>query len=204
MSKYTFKISDIYYPNTSFSKNKLGIKNEDELRKIEHLLLLESYEKFARKLNVELDENFFKNLHKKTFQDLYEWAGVYRDVDIAKGDTIFCKGMYVAQEMKKIFSELKKDNYLKNLNKESFVNKLAYYKCELIAIHPFFELNGRIIRLFIDILSINAGYDVIDYSNISEDEYIKCAIECVQNANYDCFKKNDKSKLAPSIKLCKS
>ncbi len=189
MSKYTFKISDIYYSNTSIPKNKLGVKDENELRKIEHLLLLESYEKFAKKLDVELDEYFFKNLHKKTFQDLYEWAGVYRDVDIAKGNTLFCRGMYVAKEMKKIFFELKKDNYLKNLNKESFINKLAYYKCELISIHPFLELNGRIIRLFIDILSINAGYDVIDYSNISEDEYIKCAIECVQNANYDCFKK---------------
>jgi len=187
MSKYTFKISDIYYPNTSIPKNKLNIKDEEELRKIEHLLLLESYEKFAKKLDVELDENFFKNLHKKTFQDLYEWAGVYRDVDIAKGDTLFCRGIYVNQEMKRLFEKLKKDNYLKNLDKETFIQKLAYYKCELIVIHPFYELNGRIIRLFIDILSINAGYDVVDYSNITEDEYIKCAIECVQNADYKCF-----------------
>jgi len=93
MSKYTFKISDIYYPNTSIPKNKFNIKDEDELREIEHLLLLESYEKFTKKLDVELDENFFKNLHKKTFQDLYEWAGVYRNVDIIKGDTLFCRGM---------------------------------------------------------------------------------------------------------------
>jgi len=187
MSKYTFKISDIYYPNTSIPKNKLGIRNEDELREIEHLLLLESYEKFAKELDVELDESFFKNLHKKTFQDLYDWAGIYRDVDITKGDTLFCRGIYVEQEMKKLFDKLKKDNYLKNLDKETFIKKLAYVKCELIAIHPFYELNGRIIRLFIDILSINAGYDVIDYSNISEEEYIKCAIECVQNADYKCF-----------------
>jgi len=34
MSKYTFKISDIYYPNISIPKNKLNIKDEDELRKI--------------------------------------------------------------------------------------------------------------------------------------------------------------------------
>ncbi|WP_024788001.1 MULTISPECIES: Fic/DOC family protein [unclassified Lebetimonas] len=195
MSKYTFKISDIYYSNTSIPKNKLDIKDENELIKIEHLLLLESYEKFAKKLDVELDEYFFKNLHKKTFQDLYEWAGVYRDVDIAKGDTLFCRGIYVTQEMKKIFAKLKKDKYLKNLDKETFAHKLAYYKCELIAIHPFLELNGRIIRFFIDILSINAGYDVIDYANITEEEYIKCAIECVQNANYDCFEEIIKSSI---------
>ena len=189
MSKYTFKISDIYYPDISVPKNKLNIKNEEELRKIEHLLLLEAYDRFAKKFDVELNEEFFISLHKNTFQDLYEWAGVYRDVDVIKGNTLFCRGMYVKQEMKKLFDKLKKDNYLKNLDKETFIQKLAYYKCELIAIHPFYELNGRIIRLFIDILAINAGYDVIDYSNISAEEYLKCAIECVQNADYKCFEK---------------
>ena len=127
------------------------------------------------------------NLHKNTFSDLYEWAGVYRDVDMAKGNSLFCREMYIKQEMKKLFKQLKKDNYLQNLNKEKLIKKLAFYKCELIAIHPFYELNGRIIRLFIDILSINAGFDIIDYSTIDKNEYIKCAIKCVQNANSNCF-----------------
>jgi len=187
MSKYIFKTSDIYYLNSSIPKNKLNIKDEKELRSIEHFLLLEAYKKFAKKLDNELDENFFINLHKKTFQDLYKWAGNYRNVDIIKGDTLFCRGIYIKNEMQKLFEKLRKDNYLKNLDKELFIQKLAYYKCELISIHPFYELNGRIIRLFIDILSINSGYDVIDYSNIDEEEYIKCAIECVQNANQKCF-----------------
>jgi cell filamentation protein len=187
MSKYISKISNIYYPNTSIPKNKLNIKDERELQKIEHILLFEAYEKFAKKHNIELNEEFFINLHKNTFSDLYEWAGVYRDVDMAKGNSLFCRGMYIKQEMKKLFKQLKKDNYLQNLNKEKLIKKLAFYKCELIAIHPFYELNGRIIRLFIDILSINAGFDIIDYSTIDKNEYIKCAIKCVQNANSNCF-----------------
>ena len=126
---------------------------------------------------------FFINLHKNTFSDLYEWAGVYRDIDMAKGNSLFCRGMYIKQEMKKLFKQLKKDNYLQNLNKEKLIKKLAFYKCELIAIHQFYELNGRIIRLFIDILSINAGFDIIDYSTIDKNYYIKC----VQNANSNCF-----------------
>ena len=187
MSKYTFKVNDIYYPDTSVPKNKLNIKDEKELRNVENILLLEAYEKFTKTVDVELNEEFFINLHKNVFCDLYEWAGVYRDVDMAKGDSLFCRGMYVKEEMDKLFEKLKKDNYLKNLDKKEFVKKLAFYKCELIAIHPFYELNGRIIRLFIDILSVNAGYNIIDYSQISADEYIKCAIECVQNADSSCF-----------------
>ena len=45
----------------------------------------------------------------------------------------------------------------------------------------------ELLDFLLDVLSINAGYDVIDYSNITEEEYIKCAIECVQNADYKCF-----------------
>ena len=125
MSKYTFKISDIYYLNTSIPKNKLNIKNEEELRKIEHLLLLEAYVRFAKKFDVELNEKFFISLHKNTFQDLYEWAGVYRDVDVVKGNTLFCRGMYGKREMEKLFNGLKKDNYLKNLDRETFIQKIS-------------------------------------------------------------------------------
>jgi len=189
MSKYIFKQNKIYYPNSKIPINKLNIKDNEKLREIEHLLLLEGYEKFAKKLDIGLNETFFINLHKKIFQDLYEWAGVYRDVDIAKEDTLFCKGIYVKQEMQKLFIQLKNDNYLKNLDKDTFIKKLAYYKCELIAIHPFYELNGRIIRVFIDILSINNGYDIIDYSNINQQDYINCAIDCVMNGNQECFEK---------------
>ena len=187
MSKYIFKNSNIYYSNSTIPKNRLNIKDKKELEKIEATLLFEGYEKFAKKLDIELDLNFFISLHKNIFFDLYEWAGEIRDIDISKGDTLFCRGMYVKSELNKLFQKLKKDNYLQNLDKENFIKKLAYYKCELIAIHPFYEINGRIIRLFIDILSINGGYSVIDYSNITKDKYIKCAIECVQNVDYSCF-----------------
>jgi len=65
-------------------------------------------------------------LHKNTFSDLYEWAGVYRDVDMAKGNSLFCRGMYIKQEMKKLFKQLKKDNYLQNLNKEKLIKNLHF------------------------------------------------------------------------------
>jgi len=108
MSKYTFKISDIYYPDISIPKNKLNIKNEEELRKIEHLLLLEAYDRFAKKFDVELNEEFFISVHKNTFQDLYEWAGVYKNIEVIKSNTLFYKGMYIKQEMEKLFDKLKK------------------------------------------------------------------------------------------------
>ena len=56
--------------------------------------------------------------------------------------------------------------------------------CELIALHPFLELNGRIIRLFFDMISIYNGYDYIDYQNAlkvqDEDNlFIQASIDCM-------------------------
>ena len=65
MSKYTSKNSKIYYPNTDIPINKLNLKNKDELIKLENYLLLQTYEKFGTPTKLELNEEFFINLHKK-------------------------------------------------------------------------------------------------------------------------------------------
>jgi cell filamentation protein len=105
---------------------------------------------------------------------------------MAKGESRFCQGEFVKSSSQKIFKELKADNYLKEYEshpKSEFAKKLAYYKCELNALHPFYELNGRITRMFIDMIAAYNGYKFIDYSNISPKEYIDSAIECVQFAD---------------------
>lgn len=105
---------------------------------------------------------------------------------MAKGESRFCQGAFVASSSKKIFDELSGENYLrscKSLPKEGFAKKLTYYKSELITLHPFFELNGRITRLFFDMIAIYNGYEFIDYSIFSPDEYITASIECVRFAN---------------------
>ena len=66
--------------------------------------------------------------------------------------------------------------------------KIAFYQCELIALHPFYELNGRIIRLFFDLIAIYNGFYPIDYSHYSPKEYNQASIECVQYANCEKLK----------------
>jgi len=68
--------------------------------------------------------------------------------------------------------------------KNEFAEKLAYYQGELIALHPFYELNGRTLRLFFDMICIYNGYKAIDYSGtIADGKYIEASIECVQFAD---------------------
>lgn len=169
--------------------NKLSITDPLELHAIENELLIQAYELFYHRINEHtvFDEEYFITLHKATFSSLYDWAGEYRTLDMTKGDSRFCLAHYLHDASKKIFDELARDNDLRRGNelpKEHFAKKLAYYKCELITLHPFYELNGRITRMFFDMIAAYNGYEFIDYSAITPEAYIDASIECVQFA--DC------------------
>lgn len=187
-SKYKLVANNFYIENTDIPQNKHNIIDSEIIHEIEGQLLQESYLHFQNLLDKEIlfDEDYFKSLHKKTFFSLYDWAGEYRSFNMAKGESRFCQGVFVENEMKVLFDKLKKDNYLKdyqNKPKEEFAKKVAYYKCELIAIHPFAELNGRTTRLFFDMISYFNYKHFIDYSHCSRKKYIEASIECVQYAD---------------------
>ncbi len=187
-SKYQLQDNSFYIYGTDVPVNKLEIQDSEILHEIEKELLEEAYEIFFDELSNDtiFDENYFMDLHRRTFESLYDWAGKYRDFNMAKGDSRFCQGAFVKSSSKKIFDDLQHDNYLRDFetkSKEEFAKKLAYYQCEIIALHPFHELNGRITRMFFDMVVSFNGYKFIDYSHIKPAQYIEASIECVQFAN---------------------
>ena len=189
MSKYTQDKNYIYYENTNIPINKLDIRDLNILEEEERKLLLNGYSYFHKKLSEStiFDEEYFKGLHRKTFSKLYNFAGKYRTVNISKGYTTFCQVRFLEQTSKGIFHKIASENYLKDYStktKEEFANKIAFFMCELIALHPFFELNGRITRLFFDMIAIYNGYEYIDYQDALEIEngnnkFIKASIDCM-------------------------
>jgi len=188
MSKYHFKNSSIYYDGTSIPRNKLNIRDASEIHELEYTLIEQTYEILTSELTQDtlLDETYFIDLHKKTFESLYDFAGVYRDLNMSKGDSQFCLAQYLHSESKRIFDELRAENYLVDCrdDKRAFASRLAYYQCELIALHPFYELNGRITRLYIDMLALYNGYRPINYSDAIDDgAYLNASIACVQYAD---------------------
>ncbi len=187
MSKYQLDSSPVYIDGTDIPKNKLNITDSELIHEIEQNLLTQAYEQFSAQVNINtvFDEEYFVNLHKKTLESLYDFAGLYRNVNMSKGDSQFCLAEYLQNESARIFNALKDDNYLSNiLDKKEFATKLAYYQGELIALHPFYEVNGRILRLFFDMLCIYNDYNTIDYTDsIANGKYIQASIESVQYAD---------------------
>jgi len=188
MSKYRIKDSSIYIEGTDIPKNRFDIEDSKFIHTLEKKLLDASYKDFSSKITPKsiLDETYFINLHKKTFNSLYDFAGVYRDVNMTKGDSQFCLAQYLHGESTRIFTEIERDNYLADFkaDKTLFAKKLAYYQGELIALHPFYELNGRTTRLYCDMLALFNGYKPINYSGVIDNgAYIEASIECVQYAD---------------------
>jgi len=191
-SKYRLVHSEFYIENSDVPVNKLGITDSTIIHALEQDLLKDAYGVFAGELSREtiFDESYFKSLHKRTFASLYDWAGEYRNFNMAKGESRFCQGAYVDDQSEEIFSKLTDDeNLWSTENKEIFAHKLAYYKCEIIALHPFPELNGRITRMFFDLLAFYKGYEFIDYSVVTAEKYIEASIDCVQYADCSRFEK---------------
>jgi len=200
VSKYQFQESDIYIAGTAIPKNKMDIDDATLLQEIEALLLQQAYQVFINELNdaVRFDENYFKALHHRTFITLYEWAGEYRCVDMRKGSSLFCIARHLDNASGHIFQQLEQEHFLKNVggwDKQPFSARLAFYQSELIALHPFYELNGRITRLFFDLIAIYNGYEPIDYRHALKNDtntvndYIHASISCVQNADESLLQK---------------
>lgn len=151
-------------------KNKLGISNAEELEKAEYKITDDKLgEALVNNHPKIFDFNLLLDLHRQLFEDIYDFAGKVRTVNISKPDSPvpFCYCDFIPSEANRIFTELKNDKYLVGLNQPEFVEKLTYYASELNALHPFREGNGRTTRLFLLLMARNAEY-LIDYSFASK------------------------------------
>lgn len=163
------------YPNTDILINLLDIRSESELEEAELELTSFRLEQFSPQFE-QLTFNYLKEIHRHLFQDIYKWAGQLRSVDISKGDTRFCTAANIEREAVKQFQLLAKSNYLRELNRAEFVFQLADFFCEMNVVHPFREGNGRTLRLFCEVLALQAGYE-LDWKGISKDSWLEANIQ---------------------------
>lgn len=146
-------------------KNKLNITDEIELSKTEEkitkLKALDLYD--SGKIN-NVEVGTFKGLaeiHKYLFDDIYDFAGKIRTVNIAKGNFRFASVLYLKDILKTI-DEMPEDNY----------NNIIKKYVEMNVAHPFYECNGRSTRIWLDlILKKNLGL-VVDWSKVEKQDYL--------------------------------
>ena len=164
------------YPGTKVLINKFGIKDKEKLEAVElDLAGLRILELKDNPIKGSFDLEHLKSIHKYIFQDIYNWAGQLRTIEISKG-IWFARSDFIISEGQRIFNELKDENYISHLPFDKFCKKLAYYKAEINMLHPFREGNGRAIREFVRSLAEYNGYE-LDFSTMDKNQYIKAMVQ---------------------------
>ena len=179
------------YSGSNVLKNKMGIQDKERLHETERkLTMLRIMELLDKPLRGAFDLKHLQAIHAYIFQDVYDWAGEIRKVDIAKGN-MFCNVMFLSGQAEEIFGRLKAENYLYGLEEDGFAARLAYYFSEINALHPFREGNGRSQREFIRCLALHNGY-VINFVNVGKNEMLEASREsflCEYGAMESLFRK---------------
>jgi cell filamentation protein len=166
---------DIYcYSGTDVLINKLHITEQDALTAAELTFTEYRIEEFVPNFDT-FSLATLQSIHFFLFQDLYDWAGQLRTVDISKGNTLFANVRFFETEAHKLFRQLKQENFLNQLPENQFIQRLAHYYSELNVIHPFRDGNGRAQRILFEAIAINAGYE-IHWQAIQTDEWLPANI----------------------------
>ncbi|WCR54789.1 MAG: hypothetical protein PG977_000182 [Bartonella clarridgeiae] len=188
------------YPNSNVLKNKYGITDfkslesrcaHDSAKAVVNLMKEPCPERF--------DSTYLKYLHKRLFENTFEWAGHTRDVPFAFSDgtsavvlkmkksnsnMYFAVGKKIQQNLAKIDRILVEKNNLQGLSREEFVYHAAELFASINYTHPFREGNGRTQRMFFLKLAEAAGH-TLDFSVVTTKRMEYVSVKAMQDRNLE-------------------
>ena len=157
------------YPGTTVLINKFGIRQQQKLDEVEALIVSAKIVEYE--MSPFLDPfsfDYYKRLHAFLFDQLYDWAGKLRDVDVSKQHTRFCPSKEIEKLADRMFARAAGMDYFQGLDRPSFLQEITDFYNGINYLHPFREGNGRTQRVFFRELARRAGYS-LDYSLIDPD-----------------------------------
>ncbi len=147
------------------SENKLGITDSSELARVEERISkTKALELFETGLLGTFEVGTFRGLaqiHRYLFDEIYDFAGQVRTVNIAKGGFRFAPVMYLAAALEQI-----------DQMPQSTFDEIIEKYVEMNVAHPFREGNGRSARLWLDMILKKELGQVIDWSRVDKEDYL--------------------------------
>ena len=146
-------------------QNKLGLIDELELAREEERI---SKQKALALYDTGLLDTFpvgtfagLAMIHKYLFEDIYEFAGQMRTVNIAKGNFRFAPVMYLRPALESI-----------DRMPQSTFDEIIEKYVEMNVAHPFREGNGRSTRIWLDCILKKELHQVVDWSRVDKSDYL--------------------------------
>ena len=146
-------------------QNKLGLTDELELAREEERI---SKQKALALYDTGLLDTFpvgtfagLAMIHKYLFEDIYEFAGQMRTVNIAKGNFRFAPVMYLRPALESI-----------DRMPQSTFDEIIEKYVEMNVAHPFREGNGRSTRIWLDCILKKELHQVVDWSRVDKSDYL--------------------------------
>lgn len=146
-------------------ENKLGLESSVELaREEERVSKKKALEMFENRVLDSLEVGTFsalKAIHKYLFDEIYDFAGELRTVNISKGNFRFAPVMYLKAA-------------LENIDKmpQSTFDEIVEKYVEMNIAHPFREGNGRSTRIWLDLMLKTELRKVVDWSKVDKEDYL--------------------------------
>lgn len=146
-------------------ENKLGITDSADLARMEEQISKKkAVELFEKGILDKLEAGKFSSLqaiHKYLFDEIYDFAGKIRTVNIAKGNFRFAPVMYLQAALENI-DKMPQSNF----------DKIIEKYVEMNVAHPFREGNGRSTRIWLDCILKKEIGKVVDWSKVDKEDYL--------------------------------
>ena len=176
-SLYSGKEDELsYYPDTRCLVNYFNIKDKPTLRRIDkRISSFRTAELLRKPIAMPFNFDNLVAIHSHLFGDIYPSAGMIRR-SVRNKHSEFCQPEYIESSADTLFSKLRDENYLRNIDDiDDYINALAYYMGEMEALHPFMDGNGRATRFFFHEMSLKAGYE-IGWGSADPDHFLEANV----------------------------
>lgn len=160
------------YPGSLVLRNRLGITDQPRLDRVERLLVVARAAEGIPAGRFDLDH--LRAIHRHLFQDLYDWAGELRTVELAKGGSQFQFRQFIETGMADVFRRLEKMAFLRGLGRAQFSVSAGEIIGDVNYVHPFREGNGRTQLYYFEQLAEQAGHP-IDLARFNPTRWIEAS-----------------------------
>lgn len=162
-----------YPPDYTVLRNKLDLRTQEEL---------DAFERMAVQVRAEqgcpvgrFDLAHLRAIHGHLFQDVYDWAGELRTVEIKKGGSQFQPRQFIETGMADVHRRLEAQDFLQGRTADGFAEGAGRIIGDVNYVHPFREGNGRTQLIYLQQLSTQAGHP-IDLTRIERDAWMGASV----------------------------